>query len=51
MNEALWMGGTLDHTLVNPNKLCNYGNRFHDNTMSEISLYIITEYGDFIMEF
>ena len=27
LHEALWMGNTLDHNLVNTNQLCHYGNR------------------------
>ena len=45
LHEALFMGDTLDHTLVNPNQLYHYGNRVQDNSMSEIPLSIITEDG------
>ena len=30
-NEALWMGNTLQHTLVNPNQLRAYGTTVQDN--------------------
>ena len=50
LHEALWMGDTLYHTLVNPNKLRLYGTRFQDIPRSEIPLYIITEDGGFTME-
>ena len=30
-NEALWMGNTLQHTLVNPNQLRAYGTTIQDN--------------------
>ena len=44
------MGDTLDHTLVNRNKLRHYGTQVQDNLMSEITLYIINEDGEFSME-
>ena len=50
MYEALWMGNTLDHPLVNPNQLRHYGNQVQDNLMSESPLSIITEDGEFITE-
>ena len=50
LHEALWMGDTLDHNLVNPNQLRHYGNQVQDNLMPEILLYIITEYGEFSMK-
>ena len=34
LNEALWMGDTLDHMLVNPNQLCHFGTRVQYNPMS-----------------
>ena len=33
-NEALWMGDTLQHTLVNPNQLRAYGTTVQDNPFS-----------------
>ena len=33
-NEALWMGNTLQHTLVNPNQLQAYGTIVQDNPFS-----------------
>ena len=33
-NEALWMGDTLQHTLVNPNQLEAYGTTIQDNPFS-----------------
>ena len=50
MYEALWMGNTLDHPLVNPNQPHHYGNQVQDNLMSESPLSIITEDGEFILE-
>lgn len=49
-NEALWMGDSLDHTLVNPNQLRHYGTEVQDNPMSDRPLSIITEDGEFCME-
>ena len=31
LNEAIWMGETMDHTLVNPNQLRTYGMTVQDN--------------------
>lgn len=31
IHEALWMGGTLSHTLVNPNQLRAFGTEIQDN--------------------
>ena len=30
-NEALWMGDTLSHSLINPNQLCAFGMLVQDN--------------------
>ena len=30
-NEALWMGDTLTHSLINPNQLCAFGMLVQDN--------------------
>ena len=49
-NEALWMGDSLDHTLVNPNQLRHYGTELQDNPMSDRPLSIITEDGEFCIE-
>ena len=37
-NEALWMGDTLQHTLVNPNQLRAYGTTIQDNPFSRSPL-------------
>ena len=42
-NEALWMGGQLDHSLINPNQLRHHGTKVQDNPMSDRALSIITE--------
>ena len=37
-NEALWMGDTLQHTLVNPNQLRAYGTTVQDNPFASSPL-------------
>ena len=37
-NEALWMGNTLQHTLVNPNQLRAYSTTIQDNPFSSTPL-------------
>ena len=37
-NEALWMGNTLQHTLVNPNQLRAYGTTVRDNPFASSPL-------------
>ena len=37
-NEALWMGDTLQHTLVNPNQLRAYGTTVQDNPFAPAPL-------------
>ena len=49
-NEALWMGDTLDHTLVNPNQLRHYGITVQDNPACDKPLYFMTESSEFSME-
>ena len=39
-NEALWMGDTLQHTLINPNQLRAYGTIVQDNPFASTSLKI-----------
>ena len=39
-NEALWMGDTLPHSLINPNQLRAYGTLVQDNPFSHDSLVI-----------
>ena len=43
LNEAIWMGETIDHALVNPNQLHTYGMIFQDNPFSEALIFIGTE--------
>ena len=49
-NEALWMGDTLGHSLINPNQLRYYGVTVQENPVSEKPLYIMTEDSEFSME-
>ena len=49
-NEALWMGDTMDHTLINPNQLRHYGTEVQDNPTSKYPLSIQTEDKEFCME-
>ena len=35
---ALWMGGHMDHSLVNPNKLRHYGTKVQDNPVVDRAL-------------
>ena len=48
-NEALWMGDTMDTTLINPNQLRHYGTHVQDNPMSNHPLSIVTEDCEFSM--
>ena len=48
-HEALWMGDTLDHTLLNPNQLRHFGVRVQDDPTSPIPLSIISEDKEFRM--
>ena len=49
LNEALWMGDTMDHTLINPNQLRHYGTKVRDDPTSNHPLSIITESNEFCM--
>ena len=49
-NEALWMGTTMDHTLLNPNQLRHYGTIVQDNPTLPLPLSIIAEDRSFCME-
>jgi hypothetical protein len=40
INEGLWYGHKLDHSLVNPNQLRFYGIKVNDNPFSQESMYI-----------
>ena len=49
-NEALWMGDTLHHSLLNPNQMRHYSIKVQDNPMSDQPLSIITDDDEFSME-
>ena len=49
-NEALWMGTSMDHTLLNPNQLCHFETIVQDNPTSPLPLSIIAEDWSFCME-
>jgi len=48
-HEALWMGDTMDHSLINPNQLRHYGTMVQDDPTSRRPLSIITEDNEFCM--
>jgi len=48
-HEALWMGHSLEHSLINPNQLQHYGTKVQDDPTSLHPLSIITEENDFCM--
>ena len=49
LNGAIWMGETMDHTLVNPNQLLAYRMTVQDNPFSESPIFIATEDHDFML--
>ena len=49
-NEALWMGDSIENSLINPNQLRHYGIDVQDNPVSDLPLYIMTAEKDFNME-
>ena len=49
-HETLWMGDSMDSTLINPNQLRHYGTQVQDNPVSDLPLSIITEDNEFSME-
>ena len=50
LNEALWMGDSMQHTLINPNQLRHYGITVQDNPASNEPMYIIANDADFNLE-
>ena len=42
-HEALWMGDSLDNSLVNPNQLWNFGIAVQDNPFDTTQMHISTE--------
>ena len=49
LNEAIWMGDKMDHTLVNPNQLRAYGLTVQDNPFSDSPIFISTEGNEFVL--
>ena len=49
LNEAILMGKTMDHTLVNPNQLRAYGMTVQDNPFAEALIFIAIEDHDFML--
>ena len=50
LNEGLWMGDSMGHSLINPNQLRDFGTRVQDNPMADVPLAIISEDSEFCME-
>ena len=50
LNEALWMGDSMKHTLINPNQLRHYGVKVQDNPCSIEPIHIMTEDSSFSLE-
>ena len=46
-NEALWMGDTLDHSLLNPNQLRSHGIVVQDNPYGDTAMHIASDEDDF----
>jgi Reverse transcriptase (RNA-dependent DNA polymerase) len=42
-HEALWMGDTMDHSLVNPNQLRHFGITVQDNPYGDTQMHLATE--------
>jgi len=38
-NEALWMGDSMNCTLINPNRLRHFGTKVQDNPVSDLPLF------------
>ena len=49
INEALWMGDTMDMSLINPNQLRNYGIHIQYDQTSNRPLSLITANTEFAM--
>ena len=49
LNKAIWMGKTMDHTLLNPNQLSAYEMTVQDNPVVEAQIFIATEDYDFMI--
>ena len=49
LNEAIWMGDKMDHTLVNPNQLRAFGLTVQDNPFADAPIFISTEGHEFTL--
>jgi hypothetical protein len=49
LNEAIWMGDQMEHTLINPNQLRAYGITVHDNPFDLAPIFISTEDDEFTL--
>ena len=50
-HEGLWMRDQMEHSLLNPNQLQNFGVTVQDNPFADAPLYISTENGDFVLPY
>ena len=50
INESLWMGDKMPHSLLNPNQLRHFGTKVQDDPTSDHPLSIIAEDNEFCME-
>ncbi len=49
LNEAIWMGDQMEHTLINPNQLRAYGITLQDNPFDPAPIFISTEDNEFTL--
>jgi hypothetical protein len=49
LNEAIWMGDQMEHTLINPNQLRAYGITVQDNPFDPAPIFISTEDNEFTL--
>ena len=42
LNEALWIGDSLKHSLINPNQLRNFGTNVQDNLTHNDPMFIMS---------
>jgi hypothetical protein len=49
MNEAIWMGDQMEHTLINPNQLRSYGITVQDNPFDPAPIFISSEDNEFTL--
>jgi hypothetical protein len=49
LNEAIWMGDQMEHTLINPNQLRAYGITVQDNPFNPAPIFISSEDNEFTL--